>query len=286
MNTLKTILLLGILTSIVVAVGAIFGGRDGMIMAFIFAMVTNIGSYWFSDRLALSMSGAQPVTRAEAPELYDIVESLAGRAQIPVPRVYLIASESPNAFATGRDPEHSAIAVTTGIMRVLNRKELLAVLGHELAHVRNRDVLITTIAAVLASVITMIAHWGMFLGSSRDNEGGVNPIFAILLVVLAPIAASIVNLAISRAREFDADESGARLSGEPIELANALAKIHHVAQQIPMRDVNPALASLYIMKPDPQSWFVNLFSTHPPTEERIRRLQELARNMRARSKAL
>jgi heat shock protein HtpX len=278
MNTLRTILLMGVLTALIVLVGGYIGGERGLYMAFFFAVVTNVGSYWFSDSIALKMSGAQSVSREEAPELYEIVEDLAARAQIPVPRIYTIPTDSPNAFATGRDVNHSAIAVTEGIMRIMNKRELAAVLAHELGHVRNRDVLITTMAAVLASVVTMIAHFGFYLGGNRDDRnGGGNPLFSLLLVILAPIAASLINLAISRAREYQADKTGAEITQDAEALANALAKLDKGSQQIPFNNLNPALSSLYIVKPDPQSWFVNLFSTHPPIADRIRRLEELER---------
>lgn len=276
MNTLRTILLMGVLTALIVLVGGYVGGKTGLYMAFAFAVLTNLGSYWFSDTIALKMSGAQSVERSEAPELYEIVEDLAQRAQIPVPRIYVIPTESPNAFATGRDPYHSAIAVTEGIMRIMNKRELAAVLAHELGHVRNRDVLITTMAAVMASVVTMIAHFGFYLGGNRDDRnGGGNPLFSLLLVILAPIAASLINLAISRAREFQADKTGAEITDDPEALANALAKLDKGSQQIPFTNVNPALSSLYIVKPNPQSWFVNMFSTHPPIADRIKRLEEM-----------
>lgn len=275
MNTLKTIILMGFLTALIVAVGGVIGGRSGMMMAVVFALVTNVGSYWFSAPLALAMSHAEPVEREQAPELYQIVERVAGEANVPVPRVYVIPTDSANAFATGRDPSHSAVAVTEGIMRILNPTELEAVLAHEMGHVRNRDILITTIAAVLASVVTMIAHWGMYLGSSDERENR-NPIFLLLLVILAPIAATLINLAISRSREFEADASGAKICGHPLALASALSKIEEMSQAAPMRAANPALSSLYIIKPDASSWFVNLFSTHPSTQERIRRLQAMA----------
>lgn len=275
MNTLKTILLMGILTALIVFIGGVIGGEKGLYIAFAFAVLTNVGSYWFSDTLALKMSGAQPVTREEAPELYEIVEDLAKRAQIPVPRIYTIPTDSPNAFATGRDPQHAAIAVTEGIMRIMNKRELAGVLAHELGHVRNRDVLITTMAAVLASVVTMIAHFGYYLGGNRDRNGGGNPLFSLLLVILAPIAATLINLAISRAREYQADKTGAEITQDPEALANALAKLDKGSQQIPFTNVNPALSSLYIVKPNPDNWFINLYSTHPPIVERIKRLEEL-----------
>lgn len=278
MNTLKTILLMGILTALIVFVGGVIGGEKGLYIAFAFAVLTNVGSYWFSDTIALKMSGAQPVTRGEAPELYEIVENLAKLAQIPVPRIYVIPTDSPNAFATGRDPNHAAIAVTEGIMRIMNKRELAGVLAHELGHVRNRDVLITTMAAVLASVVTMIAHFGYYLGGNRDRNGGGNPLFSLLLVILAPIAATLINLAISRAREYQADKTGAEITQDPEALANALAKLDKGSQQIPFTNVNPALSSLYIVKPNPDNWFINLYSTHPPIVERIKRLEEMEKD--------
>jgi heat shock protein HtpX len=283
MNSLKTLVLLGILTAMIVAVGGLLGGRSGMAIAFGIALVTNIGSYWFSAPMALAMSRAQPVERSQAPELYDVVESLCQKAQIPVPTIHIIPSASANAFATGRDPEHAAVAVTEGILQVLNRDELTGVLAHELGHVRNRDILITTIAAVLASTVTFLAHNAYYFVGMRDDGDGnrsINPIGLILMAILAPLAATLVNLALSRSREYEADATGARLCHEPLALATALAKVEQVSQQVPMTNLNPALSSLYITSPNPQSWFVNLLSTHPPTEERIRRLQQMAANMR------
>ena len=282
MNTLRTILYLGVLTAMIVTIGGVLGGRTGLVIAFVFAVLTNLASYWFSDKIALAMNRAQPIERSQAPELYDIIERLAQKANIPVPPIYLIPSESPNAFATGRNPQHSAVAVTAGILRILNKSELEGVLAHELGHVKNRDVLITTMAAVLASVVTMIAHWGMYFGGYRNNRegGGVNPIFMLLLAILAPIAASLINLAISRAREYEADATGAKMCGHPESLASALAKLEDGSQNMPMRDANPALSPLYIVKPNPGSFFVNLFSTHPPIPERIKRLEDMAYQQR------
>jgi heat shock protein HtpX len=276
MNTLRTILLMGFLTALIVVAGGVIGGKGGVVLAFFFAVLTNIGAYWFSDKIVLAQSGAQPISREEAPELYEVVERIAQRAGIPVPQVYLAPTESPNAFATGRDPEHSSIAVTAGILRILNMQELEGVLAHELAHVKNRDILITTIAAVLASVLTTIAHWGMYFGGYRDDRegGGVNPIFMILLAVLAPLAALLVQMAISRAREFEADHTGAKLCGHPEELASALARLEQGVQLNPDRETNPALAPLYIVTPN-TSWISNLLSTHPPIEERIRKLRSM-----------
>jgi len=226
--------------------------------------------------MALAMSGAQPIAREAAPELYQIVEHLAQEAKLPVPTVYFIPSDSPNAFATGRDPSHAAIAVTRGIVDLLSSEELEAVLAHELGHVRNRDILISTVAAVLAGVVTTIAHWGMYLGPSySDREDRPNPIFLLLLAITAPLAASLINLAISRSREYEADATGAKICGHPLALASALAKIQALAQQVPMRSANPALSSLYIVKPQEGNWMINLMSTHPPIPDRIKRLEEM-----------
>jgi heat shock protein HtpX len=281
MNFLRTILLLGILSGLMVAIGGYLGGRQGLIIAFIFAVLTNIASYWFSAPLALKMSGAQPVDRSEAPELYDIVESLAKSASLPMPTIHIIPTEAANAFATGRDPQHAAVAVTQGIMRILNRNELTGVLAHELGHVRNRDILITTIAAVLAATITMLAHfaqWGAYYGSSSDRQGNRNPIGLLLVIILAPFAAMLVQMAVSRTRELEADKTGAHIGHDPLELANALRKVEAASQVVPFREANPALSSLYIVKPNPGDWYTNLFSTHPPTAERIARLEAMARH--------
>ena len=280
-NTLKTLVFMGVLTALIVFVGGIFGGKTGMMLAFGVACVMNIGSYWFSDKIALAAHQAQPIEREQAPVLYEIVERLAAKANIPVPPIYLIPTDSPNAFATGRDPEHSAVAVTAGILKMLSEDELEGVLAHELGHVKNRDVLLTTIAAVLAGVVTMIAQNGMyFAGSSRDDEGP-NPILMLVAALFAPIAASLINLAISRSREFEADATGAEMCGKPLELADALAKIEHGAQVRPMTGGNPAYSSLYITNPFPQNWLFKLMSTHPPTQERIFRLQQMAGKMPA-----
>lgn len=278
MNTLRTLVFMGLLTALIVGVGGIFGGKSGMIIAFVFALVLNGGSYWFSDKIALAAHQAQPIERSEAPVLYEIVERLAAKANIPVPPIYLIPTDSPNAFATGRDPEHSAVAVTAGILRMLSENELEGVLAHELGHVKNRDVLLTTIAAVMAGVVTMIAQNGMYFASSRD-EDGPNPIVMLAAALLAPFAATLINLAISRSREFEADKTGAELCGKPMELAGALAKIERGAQVVPMTEGNPAYASLYISNPFPQNWLTNLLSTHPSTAERIHRLQNMQQHL-------
>lgn len=280
MNTLKTIVLMGFLTALIVAVGGLIGGRDDLIMAFVFALATNVMSYWFSAPMALAMSRARPISPAEAPELYEIVGRLAYEAKIPMPTVYLIDDDSPNAFATGRDPAHSAIAVTRGITQLLTLGELEAVLAHELGHVKNRDILISTIAAVLAGVVTTIAHYGMYFGTSyssnHDDNRPANPIFVLLLIILAPLAASLINLGISRSREFEADATGAHICGRPLALASALAKIEKLSQFRPMTAANPALSSLYIAQPNQAGWLMNLFSTHPPMSERIARLEEMS----------
>lgn len=277
-NTLKTLVFMGILTGLIVFVGGVFGGKTGMMIAFGFALVMNVGSYWFSDKIALAAHGAQPIERSEAPVLYDIIERLAAKAEIPVPPIYLIPTDSPNAFATGRDPEHSAVAVTAGILRMLDADELEGVLAHELGHVKNRDVLLTTIAAVLAGVVTMVAQNGFYFMGSRD-EDGPSPVVMLVAAIFAPIAASLINLAISRSREYEADATGAEMCGKPLELAQALAKIERGAQVKPMTDSNPAYASLYIANPFPQNWLFKLMSTHPPTQDRIIRLQKMAQQM-------
>jgi len=280
MNTLKTIILMGVLSAIIVSLGYVFGGRSGLTMAFIFAIGSNFFTYWFSAPLALKMNGAMPVSREEAPQLYQIVERLAERAKIPVPSIYVIPTDAANAFATGRDTNHASVAVTEGIMRLLDWNELEGVLAHELSHVKNGDILITSIAAVLASVITMVAHYGMYWGSGRDDrDRGVNPLFAIVLMILAPFAAMLIQMAISRSREYEADASGARLCGKPLELAEALQDIEDMSRRAPMQ-ANPAFSSLYIIKPDPMSTITKLMSTHPPTADRIARLKQMAMNER------
>jgi heat shock protein HtpX len=278
-NVLKTGLLLGVLTALFVLGGQAIAGEQGMIIGFVMAALMNVFSYWFSDRIVLAMYGAQPVDEAQAPGLHAMVRRLAMRAQIPMPRIYVIASDTPNAFATGRNPQHAAVAVTEGIMRILDEDELEGVLAHELSHVTNRDVLISTIAATLAGAITYLAHmaqWAAFFGgrSRDDEEGGSNPLVMILFAVLAPIAAMLVQLAVSRAREFQADASGARLAGRSYGLAKALEKIE-VASRLEPLPANPATAHLFIVNPLTGQSFARLFSTHPPTEERIARLRAM-----------
>ncbi|PWB79744.1 MAG: zinc metalloprotease HtpX [Candidatus Methylomirabilota bacterium] len=278
-NTLKTTALLGLLTGLLILIGGYFGGSRGMSMAFVMAFVMNFGAYWFSDRIVLAMYGAQPVTEAEAPELYRIVHGLTLRAHMPMPRIYVLPTEALNAFATGRDPEHAAVAATHGILRVLNEEELEGVLAHELAHVRNRDTLISTVAATLAGVIVMLARWAMWMpffgggGRDDDDRGGSGAGF-LFLAILAPIAATLIQLAISRSREFQADESGARLTHKPYALASALQKLEVGASRVPM-EANPATSHLFIVNPLRGEMLFRLFSTHPPIEERIARLRAL-----------
>ncbi|MBI1848012.1 MAG: zinc metalloprotease HtpX [Candidatus Rokubacteria bacterium] len=279
-NIFKTAILLAVLTAMLVLIGGALGGRQGMTMAFILALGMNLVSYWFSDRIVLAMYRAQPLEEAQAPELYSLVRRLATRAQIPMPRVYLIPTDTPNAFATGRNPEHAAVAVTEGIMRILGPEELEGVLAHELSHVTNRDVLISTIAATLAGAITYLAHmaqWAAMFGGMRrdeDDEGGGSVIGLVLMAIVAPIAAMLVQLAVSRAREYQADASGARLAGRPWGLAQALEKLEMAQSAAPMA-ANPATAHLFIVNPLSGRAFATLFSTHPQIEERIARLRAM-----------
>lgn len=278
-NMFKTAVLLAALTAMLVVLGGAIGGRQGMVIAFVLAAAMNFFSYWFSDRMVLAMYRAQPVDEAQAPALYAIVRRLATRAAIPMPRVYVIPTDTPNAFATGRDPSHAAVAVTEGIVRILDADELEGVLAHELAHVANRDILISTIAATLAGAITYLAHmaqYAAFFGGGRqdDEEGGSNPIALIAMAVLAPIAAMLVQLAVSRSREFQADATGARYAGRTWGLAKALEKMEMAARVAPMA-ANPATAHLFIVNPLSGSNLMKLFSTHPPLEERIARLRAM-----------
>lgn len=274
-NVFKTGLLLAALTAMLVLLGGALGGRGGMMIGLAMALVMNVGSYWFSDKIVLRMYGAQGIDERAAPGLYAIVRRLTTRAAIPMPRVYMIPSDTPNAFATGRNPEHAAIAVTSGIMRILADDELEGVLAHELAHVKNRDILISTIAATLAGAITYIAHmvqWSAFLGGARgdDDEGG-SMAGSLFMAFLAPIAAMLVQMAVSRAREYEADATGARIAGRPDGLSRALGKLHMASEALPMH-ANPATAHLFIVNPLSGRAFATLFSTHPPIEHRIARL--------------
>lgn len=281
MNTLKTLALMTFLTVLLVFAGSALGGRSGMVMAFSLAVIMNFGAYWFSDKIVLRMYGAQPVTEAQAPELYSVVRTLSQRAGMPMPKVYIIPSATPNAFATGRNPEHGVVAVTEGIMRLLNRDELAGVLAHELAHIKHRDILTGTIVATVAGAISMLAqmaHWAMLFGGGRhdDEEGGGNPLAALIMMIVAPIAAMLVQMAISRTREYEADAGGAGISGNPYGLANALLKLEQGAQAIPM-DANPATAHMFIVNPLSGRGLMTLFSTHPPIAERVKKLRQISR---------
>jgi len=280
MNALRTTLLLGLLSCLLIIAGGAIGGRSGMTFALVMAGVMNLVSYWFSDKIVLSMYGARQVSEADLPEFYGMVRQLAISAGMPMPKVYLIESDTPNAFATGRNPEHAAVAATTGILRILSCEELMGVMAHELTHVRNRDILISSIAATIAGAITYLAHmaqWAAMFGAGRDSddEGGGGIFGIILMAILAPIAAMLIQMAISRSREYGADTGGAEISGNPLYLAGALRKLEIANQQIPM-NANPATAHMFIVNPLTGSGMMALFSTHPPLEERIRRLEEMA----------
>ena len=273
-NLLKTAVLMAAITALFMAIGAFIGGRAGMMFALLLAVGMNFFSYWFSDKLVLKMYNAQEVDETSAPQFYRMVHELAQRAQLPMPRVYLINEDAPNAFATGRNPEHAAVAATTGILRALSERELRGVMAHELAHVRHRDILISTVSATMAGAISMLANFAMFFGG-RDSEGrSHNPIVGLLVMLLAPLAASLIQMAISRAREFEADRGGAEISGDPQALASALQKIHRLAQGIPLEAVerHPETAQMMIMNPLSAGGLRGLFSTHPSTEERVQRL--------------
>ena len=279
-NTLKTTLLLGLLTGLLMWIGQLLGGTQGLAVFFVFAVVMNFGSYWFSDRIVLAAYGARELPEQNAPDLFRIVRELAVGAHMPMPRVYLIPSESPNAFATGRSPEHAAVAVTEGILRLLTLDELRGVLAHELSHVRNRDTLTSAIAATLAGAVMMVARmaqWAMLFGGWRrdDREEGSSGLEALVMIIVAPLAAMLIQLAISRAREYQADASGAQLSHAPHSLAAALEKIGAVSGRVPL-PAGPATAHLWIVNPLRGNWLAGLFSTHPPIEERIRRLRAMA----------
>ena len=269
-NGLKTALLLGTLSGVLLLIGDLVGGPDGLMMAFVFAAVMNLGSYWFSDKIVLRMYRAQQVPPSHP--LYQITERLVRRSNMPMPKVYIIPDRSPNAFATGRNPSHAAVAATEGILEVLSEQELEGVIAHELAHVKNRDILISSVAATLAAAIMMGARMAMFFGGSRDDrDGGANPIVLLGMLILSPIAAMLIQAAISRSREFAADATGAAIVGSPYGLADALRKIDAVSKRIPL-DANPATAHMFIVKPFTGAGLMALFSTHPPTEARIRAL--------------
>ena len=287
MNTLKTTFLLTLMTVLLMAAGSAFGGRSGMMVMLLLSLGMNFFSYWYSDKLVLKMYGAREVTPETEPGLVRMVANLAKKGQLPMPKVYIMENDVPNAFATGRDPEHAAVAVTTGIMRALNAEELEGVLGHELTHVKNRDTLISTIVASMAGMITMIGdmiRWGAIFGMGRsdeeDNGGGM--IGFVAMAILAPLAAMLIQMGISRSREFAADEGGASMCGNPLALASALTKIDQYSRFQSMSDATPATAHMFIINPLAGSgqWFMSLFSTHPPTSARVGKLQALAHKMR------
>ncbi|HAM52699.1 MAG TPA: zinc metalloprotease HtpX [Nitrospiraceae bacterium] len=278
MNNIKTLVLLVLLTLILVWAGAAFGGKQGMTIALFMAFAMNIFAYWFSDKMVLRMYRAKEVTEAEAPELFGIVRRLSQKAQIPMPKVYIMEEDQPNAFATGRNPKHAAVAVTTGILRLLSSDELGGVIGHELSHITHRDILISTITATIAGAISYLAQmaqWAAIFGRRGDDDEGGSPIAALVMMIVGPIAALVVQMAISRSREYLADEGGARLSGNPRYLSNALRKLNVASQKIPM-DASPATSHMFIVNPLSGGGLFKLFSTHPPIEERIARLEAMS----------
>ncbi len=277
-NQLKTGLLLGLLTGLILIFGQLLGGQTGLVFAFLLAIGMNVSSYWFSDRIVLSMYKAKEVEPKDAPSLHRIVEELSSRAGIPKPRVYVMPEQSPNAFATGRNPRHGVVAVTEGIMQLLSPDELKGVLAHEMGHIKNRDILIQTVAATLAGVIMFVSSmikWAAIFGMGGDEDGGGNPFLAIVLAIVAPIAALLIQMAISRSREYLADQSGARLSQHPGDLASALEKLDAYSKRVKMHKSNPATAHMFIVNPLSGQNLLRLFSTHPPTEERIQRLRAM-----------
>lgn len=279
-SQLKTMFLLALLSGIIIVLGGLLGGRGGIIIALVLALAMNIGSYWFSDRIVLSMYHARELAPDEAPWLYDIVRRLSANANIPMPRIFLVPEQAPNAFATGRDPRHAVVAVTEGIVRLLSPQELEGVVAHEIGHIVNRDILIQTIAGVMASVIVSIANMLQFsaLFGGRDNENGGSLATGIIMALLAPMAAGLIQMAISRSREYLADETGARLCGQPLALAGALYKLGEASGRIPMNSGNPSTAEMFVVTPlfSRDSAITKLFSTHPPIEERIERLRQMA----------
>ena len=278
-NWFKTFLLMAAFTALFAVVGGALAGRGGMIMALGFAALMNVGAYWFSDTLVLRMYNARQVDAHTEPALYEMVAQLAQRAGLPMPKLYLINEDSPNAFATGRSPEHAAVAATTGILRILSDNELRGVMAHELSHVKHRDILISTISATLAGAISAVANVAMLFGGRNDEGRPANPLAAMLFALLAPLAAAVIQMAISRAREYEADRGGAEVSGDPLALAAALEKIHRYASGIPLpaAQAHPETAQMMIMNPLSGHGLSGLFSTHPPTEERVRRLVDMAR---------
>lgn len=280
-NFVKTTFLLVTLTMLVVWCGAFLGGQNGMVFAFVFACLMNFGSWWFSDKIVLAMHRAQPLTEAEAPEVFSILSKLSEKAGIPMPRLYLIPSASANAFATGRGPGHAVIAVTHGIVKLLNKEELEGVLAHEMSHILNRDILISSVVATLAGVLSMIAsmfRWSFFWGGERDDRGKGHPLALLMISIIMPIVAMLIQLAISRSREYGADERGAQLSESPLYLASALKRLEVASKKLPLRDPQPATAHLFIINPLSGKGWDTLFSTHPPLEDRIARLEGMTRS--------
>jgi heat shock protein HtpX len=281
MNNLKTVVLMVTLTLMLVFIGAILGGKSGMTIALVIAFGMNFFAYWFSDKIVLKMYGARQVTEAEAPEIYGVVARLASMAQLPMPKVYVMDADQPNAFATGRNPENGAVAVTTGLIRILSREELSGVIGHELAHIKHRDILVGTVAATIAGAISYLAQmaqWGALFGGGRqDEQRGGGPVAALAMMIVGPIAAMLVQMAISRSREYGADLGGAQIAGNPLYLARALGKLHTASQKIPM-EASPATSHMFIVNPLSGGGLLKLFSTHPPIEERIARLEAIAAN--------
>jgi heat shock protein HtpX len=283
MNSFKTAILMTAMMVLFMLVGNLIGGQTGMMFAFFFSLVLNFGSYWFSDKIVLTMYRAQEVSEKDAPQLYNIVENLSSKAGLPMPRVYIMNNPTPNAFATGRNPEHSAVAVTSGIMNILNKDELEGVIAHELSHIKNRDILVSTIAATLVGTITFIARmagWAAMFGGGRSERDRDNVFGDLALMILAPIAAVLIQMAISRSREYMADESGAQITGKPLGLANALNKLSQANQMLPMANAGTSSAHMFIVNPLSGRSLMKLFSTHPPLEERIERLKEIAAGRR------
>src|SRR5574340_45801 len=280
-NWLKTSILMAAIVALFGAIGMALGGKGGMLIALLFAGAMNVWAYWYSDSMVLRMYNAQEVDETTAPQFYRMIRELAAAAALPMPRVYLIDEAQPNAFATGRDPQHAAVAATTGIMRILSERELRGVMAHELAHVKHRDTLISTISATIAGAISSIAQFGMLFGGGNSNERNVHPAVALLVMIVAPLAAALIQMAISRSREFEADRGGAEISGEPAALASALEKIHNYARQLPLAaaEQHPETAQLMIINPLAGGGISGLFSTHPATEERVARLRDLARRL-------
>jgi heat shock protein HtpX len=280
MNALKTVFLLTLLTLLFVFIGQVVGGKSGMIIALIFAAIMNLTTYWFSDKIVLAMYRAQPIKESDNPRLYSLVRQTATKANLPMPRVYIIPTQTPNAFATGRNPKHAAVAVTSGILKILDEDELEGVISHEMAHVRNRDILTGSIVATVAGAISVLAHmaqWGAIFGGygGRDDEGrGRGGLGLLIMAIVAPLAALLIQMAISRSREYSADQTGAKISHKPLSLANALKKLDYASRRMPL-EANPSTAHLFIVNPLSGKGMASLFSTHPPVEERVARLEKM-----------